>query len=321
MKININELLEIFYKSILLREPDADGIKHHINDLTSIEKIEAKLYEFLYCDEFLDVFVKNKMQLNYALFTEKKPNFKSFETQDKFYVELFKCALKPQDNAYLNVHKRRFYNLNCMLVECLRQIKHPRLLEVGPSIATSVYKSSIGKLNLETIDRPIQLGGIDENAATKLGSSKHYNVDLNLHTINSSSEPLKNNEYDFILCTEVLEHLTVFPTEFIKGFMSLLKPSGYLYLTTPNFFSRSNCKLLFKQQNPQKLYPKSLDNQDAHYHHREYEMKELCKIFENSGGQIIYSYWSDCWDELNTEDQIPNCMLSNLVFLIKRADN
>ena len=50
MKININELLEIFYKSILLREPDADGIKHHINDLTSIEKIEAKLYEFLYCD-------------------------------------------------------------------------------------------------------------------------------------------------------------------------------------------------------------------------------------------------------------------------------
>ena len=103
--------------------------------------------------------------------------------------------------------------------------------------------------------------------------------------------------------------------------MSLLKPSGYLYLTTPNFFSRSNCKLLFKQQNPQKLYPKSLDNQDAHYHNREYEMKELCKIFENSGGQIIYSYWSDCWDELNTEDQIPNCMLSNLVFLIKRADN
>ena len=318
MKVNAKDLIKIFYNFILCREPDSEGIKYHINDLTSVGKIGTKLHEFLYGDEFIDVFIKNKMQLSYSLFAERKPQFKPLQSKVEFYHELFKCALKPQDKLYLDVHKKRFYELNCMLKECLRQKKYPKLLEVGPSVATSVYKSSIENIYLETIDRPVQLGGIDKTAAVKLGSSEHHNIDLNLHTINSSFGPLKNKEYDYILCTEVLEHLTVCPSEFITGFISLLKPGGYLYLTTPNFFSYYNCKLLFKQQNPQKTLPRKSDNKDAHYHHREYEMKEMCEIFENCGGEIVNSYWSDCWDETNSKKLIPRCMLSNLVFLIKK---
>ena len=318
MKITASEIIKIFYKVILCRDPDGDGLKYHTKLLTSIDKIAPKLSEFLYSDEFSNVYIKNKMHSNYTDFLEKKPESNPLGGESKFYDKLFKCALKLEDKSYLEVHKHRFYDLICTLVECLRDVTKPRLLEIGPSVATRIYSEYMEKLNINTIDRPVHLGGIDEKRALKLGSSKHYNIDLNLQSINSYSGMLDHRDYDYVVCTEVLEHLTVCPYELIKGFISILKPGGHMYLTTPNFFSHHNCKLLYKQKNPQKLHPRKSDNLDAHYHHREYEMKELCEIFKTCGGHIVYSYWSDCWDEKGTEKLMPNCMLSNLVFLVEK---
>ena len=321
MKITASEIIKIFYKVILCRDPDSDGLKHHTKFLNSIDKIAPKLKEILYSDEFSDVYIKNKMQLNYIDFLEKKPKLIPLDGESKFYDKLFDCALKLEDKSYLEVHKRRFHDLICTLDECLRHVTKPRLLEIGPSVATRIYSVYMEKLNINTIDRPVHLGGIDEKCALKLGSSKHYNIDLNLQSINSSSDLSRQEEYDYVVCTEVLEHLTVCPYEFVEGIISILKPGGYLYLTTPNFFSHHNCKLLYKQKNPQELYPKKSDNLDAHYHHREYEMMELCEIFKTCGGNIVYSYWSDCWDEKCIEKLVPNCMFSNLVFLVKKLNN
>jgi SAM-dependent methyltransferase len=69
--------------------------------------------------------------------------------------------------------------------------------------------------------------------------------------------PCEKNEYDFILNTEVLEHVP-YPQEVIKEFYRILKPKGRLFLTTPqswevhgypyNFFNftKGGLELLFK---------------------------------------------------------------------------
>lgn len=318
MKISNKELISILYESILGREPDSEGIDYHTNRLKADSNISRLIAEFLYSDEFVDVFTKNKIQSCYSDFIEKKPKFKCYKKESEFKEELYKCALKVEDLSYLGVHQRRFYELNCMLAECMCGLNEPIVLEIGPSVATRIYCKTLDKFQLETIDRPVRMGGIDQKASITIGSKKHYNINLNDQSINSSNEHLLNKKYDYIICTEVLEHLLVSPFEFITDCLSLLKSTGFYYLTTPNFYSHHNIKKLEKFKNPQEFYPKKFENYDAHYHHREYEMKEMIELVESCNGEIIYAYWSDCWDNKNQDTRVPNCMLSNLVFLIKK---
>ncbi len=45
--------------------------------------------------------------------------------------------------------------------------------------------------------------------------------------------PFKNNEFDLIWCSEVIEHL-INPTETISEFHRILKNNGKMIITTPN---------------------------------------------------------------------------------------
>ena len=49
---------------------------------------------------------------------------------------------------------------------------------------------------------------------------------------NDQKWPLDSSQFDYVLCTEVLEHC-LFPEEVINEITRVLKPSGRLFLTTP----------------------------------------------------------------------------------------
>ena len=51
--------------------------------------------------------------------------------------------------------------------------------------------------------------------------------------------PFKENFFDLILCTEVLEHID-FPLELLKEFYKVLKKGGKICITTPNHFDERN---------------------------------------------------------------------------------
>jgi len=59
------------------------------------------------------------------------------------------------------------------------------------------------------------------------------NADIKLD-LNKDELPFKDNEIDFIICTEVLEHLYN-PFYCIKEMKRVLKPGGYIFLSTPFF--------------------------------------------------------------------------------------
>lgn len=95
---------------------------------------------------------------------------------------------------------------------------------------------------------------------------------------------------------EVLEHLLVEPVALVRDLLSLLSPSGLLYLTTPNFFRPENMERFAAGCNPQPYYPGTAQNWDAHYHHREYSMTELMDVVQQAGGVLAAAYFSDCWN-------------------------
>lgn len=58
----------------------------------------------------------------------------------------------------------------------------------------------------------------------------------NLDTVaNLLSLPFKDDSFDIILCTQVLEHINM-PLEFLKELFRVLKPEGRLHLTAPQGF-------------------------------------------------------------------------------------
>lgn len=101
-----------------------------------------------------------------------------------------------------------------------------------------------------------------------------------------------------------------------------MKDDGFLYLTTPNFFSHHRLQQIRNGVNPQDVFPPRGQNWDAHYHFREYTMRELLQFAREAGGSVEVAYYSSCWDspELVRErlTRHPEHQ-SDLVLLIGRA--
>jgi SAM-dependent methyltransferase len=92
--------------------------------------------------------------------------------------------------------------------------KRKKILEIAPQI----HKDSEGlfcKSKIYTLD-------IDENS----------NADFIADICKNNNKKIKSNFFDFVLCTEVLEH-TLNPFKAVKEIHRILKPKGIVLISTP----------------------------------------------------------------------------------------
>jgi ubiquinone/menaquinone biosynthesis C-methylase UbiE len=83
--------------------------------------------------------------------------------------------------------------------------------------------------------------GVDSSIKAKSLSQKNL-IEVKVSDLNEAL-PFDKNSQDFIISIEVLEHL-VNPDGFLNEIKRILKPGGYLILTTPNLASWYNRVLL-----------------------------------------------------------------------------
>ena len=221
----------------------------------------------------------------------------SAEIYDRLWQEL--VALQPESALeYFRYHRRRYHELFNNLAYYLAGKSSPAVLEVGVSGFLPLYKKIFPVLSLVTMDRPIELNGIPSDYCMRIcQAERHYSIDLNkdFPSRDWGSPPL--GMFDCVICTEVIEHLIVNPVEFLSSLLGLLKPEGYLYLTTPNFLSYYHLQQIKQRENPQLVMPKRGSDKDAAHHFREYAMNELLRFASEAGGQVVKAYYSDCWDD------------------------
>jgi 2-polyprenyl-3-methyl-5-hydroxy-6-metoxy-1,4-benzoquinol methylase len=142
------------------------------------------------------------------------------------------------------------------------------------------------------------MGGIGADyCVIQWKAERHYNVDLSTTSLSQEWGTPPLGLFDYVICAEVLEHLIVNPVEFISSLLGLLEPDGYLYLTTPNFFSHGHLGQIERREHPMAFYPKREENKDCHHHFREYTLKELIESTNEAGGMVITAGYSDCWDD------------------------
>ncbi len=324
------------YRQFLQRAADNDGLDSYFNRLNQGAIDHAGVMEeMLASDEYLQLSATYDYKTDAALCN----HLPAFNTP--LVERLQQCSKLPQDQyqtlwgqifqaerelvigqqEYGRQHKQRFWELCNAVVELTQDKTAAKALEFGISEFSGIYQTLCPSLSLDCADRPTGDDYIGFNANTSLrvsGGQQFIGVDLNVpRTLLSDQYRALHNQYDLVLFTEVLEHLTANPVDILEQLVTLLTEDGYLYLTTPNFFRRENRHKMDQRENPQEVYPAGEDNWDAHHHHREYALKELLGFVEAAGGKTEAFYFSSCWDEDIPANQSD---WGNMVFIIKRAD-
>ncbi len=253
---------------------------------------------------------------------EKQPFF-SYPAYEKLWHSIFASEkdLIIGQKEYGKTHKKRFFEVMNILAMAEKEQPAANILEFGISEFSGMYKKAFPSINFYTSDRPVPddfIGFTEEKIRFISKCEDHFSIDLEDLNQMESFVNTQKNKFNLILFAEVLEHLTIHPVDLMSNMIQLLNNQGYLYITTPNFFSKKNRLLMKKWENPQEVYPSQNGNWDAHHHYREYAQKELFRFIENAGGKVLAFYFSDCWDS----ESIEICAeKSNMVFLIKKAMN
>lgn len=146
-------------------------------------------------------------------------------------------------------------------------------------------------------------------------SSQHEPIKrskIKICNIENDKFPFKDNFFDLVIFTEVLEHLPQSPFHAIKEIYRVLSPGGHIIITTPNIARSINrAKLLLGKS---VTYPlqQLLENDGKgstiyHRHNREYtvyEVAQLCRLagFSIDTATTFVSYTP--WRRRATRDSI-----------------
>jgi SAM-dependent methyltransferase len=223
----------------------------------------------------------------------------------------------PGDN-YITRHKDRYYELFDHLAHFTAGRESPRVCEIGVSAFTRFYTQLLPQIDLVTVDRSLDLFGVEAPfAIEECGASQHYNIDLNRESIHPDWGTPPLGTFDYVVFCEVLEHLRVNPVQLFEELLSLLKPDGLLYLTTPNFFSYYHLRQIAHWENPQDIFHRRGEDKHAACHYREFSMAELIQFTGEAGGKIIKAYHSDVWEDETLRKALAQTpeMYSNLVIV------
>jgi SAM-dependent methyltransferase len=96
----------------------------------------------------------------------------------------------------------------------------------------------------------------------------------------------RENSFDFVLFSEVLEHLRN-PVKALENIFDILKPSGKLLLTTPHKLRRS---IEYEEIEPLRDYGITEGTHGNKYIHKNFSKDELRELLNNAGFKIIELY-------------------------------
>lgn len=118
-----------------------------------------------------------------------------------------------------------------------------------------------------------------EETGVDIDPSRIQNIGFNISQINLHTNPLPfpDNSFDFITCTEVIEHIetAILPT-IIREVYRVLKPTGHLFITTPN---KNRLGQILRRN-------KTHVDSHGHGHEHEYQKAEVAHIIKNAGFYI-----------------------------------
>ncbi len=174
---------------------------------------------------------------------------------------------------YSNIHQKRFADI-LGIIEKYRPDKKIKILEVGTwpgYLAVCFYRSGF------------DTAGIDIDP-TRLEKIKGLGIEVFALDLNRSERlPFGKDRFDCACISEIMEHIgRNSGVSLLAEIRRVLKPDGFMVVTTPNRYSFGNISRL--------RFPKAghcgADNR-GHGHLQEFSQKEIARIISSNGFKIM----------------------------------
>ena len=204
---------------------------------------------------------------------------KSSQTSPSDVVTAFAdWELIADQRSYLAFHAER-YAFTLALLRRLGAGEQSRMLDVGPSFQTHLFRSMLGADVVAMGDAPA-------------GRQRDFQCDVrcDLNTGVCDSPPAET--FDFIAVLEVIEHLRVSPVRALTFLARFLKPDGFLVVQTPNAVALPKRLAMLRGRNPFELLRESDGNPG---HIREYTLVEVRDFGAAAGLKCVERHFLNYW--------------------------
>jgi len=132
-------------------------------------------------------------------------------------------------------------------------------------------------------------GSVDPRVAVS-SEGEQFTCDIDLFDAEKDPFPYDGEYFSTVLCCELIEHLLHDPMHLMSEVHRILKPGGYLVLTTPNIASLRGIAAILQGYHPGFFHAylrPSDEGETAARHNREYTPREVHKLLENSGFAVV----------------------------------
>ncbi|MFV9507112.1 MAG: class I SAM-dependent methyltransferase [Oscillochloridaceae bacterium umkhey_bin13] len=199
--------------------------------------------------------------------------------------------------AYFRLHRYRFAAM-------LRAMDAPRgtqVLEVGVTP---------GHFTELLVQSGYRVSGVDLDPTKRQGLWDRLGVEVRRANLEREALPFASASFDWVVFSEVIEHLLYSPLPVLREFARVLRPGGQVLITTPNeLYFKSRMRTILRALLWQSLSTRAeFQHQmrlegEARYttHARTYTMGELCWLMEEAGLKVVQRRYEAPWEQVGLE--------------------
>jgi len=198
--------------------------------------------------------------------------------------------------AYFRLHRQRFAAM-------LRAMEDRRgsVLEVGVTP---------GHFTELLVAAGFSVSGVDLDPSKRAALWQRLGVEVRQANLEREALPFADASFDWVVFSEVIEHLLYSPLPVLREFKRVLRPGGRLLITTPNeLYAKSRLRTILRALLWQSLSTRDefrhqmLLEGEARYttHARTYTMDELAWLVETAGLRVVQRRFEAPWEQVGLE--------------------
>ncbi len=219
------------------------------------------------------------------------------QNQLSIFAQVEQSAHADGKAEYFRLHRHRF----AAMLRAIDAPKNAQILEVGVTP---------GHFTELLVQSGYQVSGVDLDPFTRRTLWERLGVDVRQANLEREPLPFPANSFDWVVFSEVIEHLVYSPLPVLREFYRVLRPGGNVLISTPNeLYVKSRLRTLMRV-----LLWQSLSTRDefshqmrlegtARYttHARTYTMRELTWLVQEAGFRIAQQRYEAPWERVGLE--------------------